>query len=152
MKLRKLSIVFVLFLFVAFSCGDNPADTMRTETLVLQIDGELESLGGDCSAVQVRTRNLGQINFSSADKIRFNFSAMSDADLSSISIFYVDNGQNVNLVNLANREEINNNQSVEVASPGTNQEIFLRVTLQSSVCTGHIFYLTFSNLKIYTIQ
>jgi hypothetical protein len=40
---------------------------------------------------------------------------------------------------------------VTADSPGINTELYSRVTLRSSVCTGQIFNLTFRDLKIFSI-
>ena len=134
-----------------FGCKENAVETSN-ETLIYQYDGLLENIGGDCSAVQVRTRTLGTFDLTNTDRIRFNFNGMSDADLSSIRIFYInDRDEQVNLVDLPDRDQINNTMNVTVDSPGINTEVYSRVTLRSSVCTGQIFNLTFRDLKIYSI-
>lgn len=151
MKKVRLTWIMILACFAFISCKDNSV-TSSQETLVYQYDGVLENLGGDCSAVQVRTRSLGNFDFTNAERVKFTFTGMSDADLSSIQIYYLQNDQLVNLVNLENRDEINSTSEVEAGAPEFNGELFSRVTLKSSVCTGQIFYITFSDLKIYTIQ
>ena len=134
-----------------FGCKENAVET-SDETLIYQYDGLLENIGGDCSAVQVRTRTLGTFDLTNTDRIRFNFNGMSDADLSSIRIFYInDRDEQVNLVDLPDRDQINNTMNVTADSPGINTEVYSRVTLRSSVCTGQIFNLTFRDLKIYSI-
>jgi hypothetical protein len=150
MKNQKSNLIFLFFCLLASGCKDNPVE--NNETLIFQLDGIIENIGGDCSGVQVRTRSLGNFDFTNIRKVKFNFTGMSDADLSSINIFYLQNDEQINLVNLPDREQINNTNSIEIDSPDFHGEIFLRVTLKSSVCTGQIFYLTFSDLKIYTIK
>lgn len=150
MRKQKYKLIIFIICLSALSCSDNPVE--NTETLVFQLDGIIENIGGDCSGVQVRTRSLGDFNFTNIKKVRFNFTGMSDADLSSINIYYIVNDEPVYLVNLPDRDRINNTSSVEINSPDIQGELFSRVTLKSSVCTGQIFYLTFSDLKIYTIK
>ena len=134
-----------------FGCKENAVETSN-ETLIYEYAGLLENIGGDCSAVQVRTRTLGTFDLTNTDRIRFNFNGMSDADLSSIRIFYInDSDEQINLVDLPDRDQINNTMNVTVDSPGINTELYSRVTLRSSVCTGQIFNLTFRDLKIYSI-
>lgn len=128
----KHLVAIILLGFLYFNCNENSVTNEQTETLVFQLDGIIENLGGDCSAVQVRTRSLGQIDFTSADKIKFNLSGMSDADLSSIRIYYLNNGQITDLVNLPDRDAINSTSVIEIPSPHINTEIYTRVTLQSS--------------------
>lgn len=153
MKKPKYSLILILLSAVIFGCSDNSINNAaQTETLIFQLDGIIENLGGDCSAVQVRTRSLGEFDFTNINKIKFNFNGMSDADLSSIRIYYMENDEQINLVDLPNRDVINSTQNVILDTPVQQCELFVRVTLQSSVCTGQIFYLTFSDLKIYSIQ
>ncbi len=136
-------------------CNDNTVDTSAgaaNETLIYQYEGLIEDVGGDCSAVQIRTRSYGMFDLTNSDRIKFTFNGMSDADLSSITFYYLDNNnEQVNLINLTDREQINSTQSAEVNSPRINTEIFSRVTLKSSVCTGQIFFLSLRDLKIYSI-
>lgn len=155
--MKKLSLIlkslFILFYFISLqSCGDDTVQNTNTGELIYNIDGVIEEVGGDCSAVQVRTRSFGDFELSEYSKIRFEFNGSSDADLSSISLFYYENGDIVYLVNLANRNEINETNTVEINSPGANREIFSRVTLKSSVCTGQAYFLLFRDLKIFAIR
>lgn len=151
-KKSKFIIPFLVLILCSIlsGCSDNSVE--NTETLIFQLDGVIESLDGDCSGVQVRTRDLGDFDFRASRKIKLNFSGMSDADLSSISIFYNQNDEPVYLMNLTNREQINNTASVEINSPNVRCELFSRVTLKSSVCTGQIFYIKFSDLKVYSVN
>lgn len=152
MKNIKSDLIFLFLCLSVFGCKENSVNnTMQNETIVLQLDGVIENFGGDCAAVQIRTRSLGTLDFTNSNKIKFKFSAMSDADLSSISIFYIQNDEAINLLNLTDRDMINNTSIVEINAPDINTELFTRVTLKSSVCTGQIFRITFSDLKIYSI-
>ncbi|MEO8209112.1 MAG: hypothetical protein ABI840_01015 [bacterium] len=148
MRKQKFKLIFLFFAIVTVGCKDNPVE--NKETLVFRLDGVIESLSGDCAGVQVRTRSFGNLDLINTQKVKFNFSGMSDADLSSVSIYYILNDEPVYLINLPDRDQINATNSIEVNSPGINAELFLRVTLKSSVCTGQIFFLTFSDLKIYS--
>lgn len=147
---KKISGILFLFLIISGCSKENPVSESN-ETLIFQRDGIIESFGGDCSAVQVRTSSLGILDFTGSSGIKFTFSGYSDADLSSISVFYLDNNsQQVNLFNLPHRDQINSTQSIEIDSPEYQGEIFLRLTLKSSVCTGQIFHIEFRDLKIYS--
>ena len=151
MKKYKFNLIFLLIVISMSGCKENAVETSN-EILIYQLDGLIENIGGDCSAVQVRTRTLGTFDLSNSDRIRFNFNGMSDADLSSISIYYINGSdEQVNLVNLTDRDQINSTMNVTADSPGINTELYSRVTLRSSVCTGQIFNLTFRDLKIYSI-
>ncbi|MEO6694721.1 MAG: hypothetical protein ABIY50_08680 [Ignavibacteria bacterium] len=150
-KINLRILISLLCTIVITGCSkDNPVS--QTETLVYQRDGVIESFGGDCSAVQIRTSSLGSIDFTNVTGIKFNLDGSSDADLSSINIYYLDNGVQVNLVDLPHRDQINSTMTIETASPNVNSEIFLRLTLKSSVCTGQIFHIEIRDLKIYTLQ
>ena len=148
---RKYNYIFLFFLLIAGCNKDNPVKT-ENEVLIYQRDGIIESFGGDCSAVQVRTSSLGNFGLNSSDRLKFNFSAFSDADLSSISVYYIKNDETVNLLNLPHRDQINSTQTVTIDSPDYSGELFLRLTLKSSVCTGQIFHIEMRDLKIYTLN
>lgn len=148
---RKYNYIFLFFLLIAGCNKDNPVKT-ENEVLIYQRDGIIESFGGDCSAVQVRTSSLGNFGLNSSDRLKFNFSAFSDADLSSISVYYIQNDETVNLLNLPHRDQINSTQTVTIDSPDYSGELFLRLTLKSSVCTGQIFHIEMRDLKIYTLN
>ncbi len=153
MKKIQFSFIFLILCLYITGCKENSlTNASQNETIVLQLDGIIENVGGDCSAVQIRTRSLGVLDFTNSSKTKLKFTGMSDADLSSISIFYVRNDVPVNLVNLTDRDMINNTNTVEINSPRVSAEFFTRVTLKSSVCTGQIFFLTLRDLKIYSIQ
>lgn len=150
MKLiNNLIFIFVLCLC---SCSKDDAVSPASENLIYQRDGIIESFGGDCSAVQVRTSSLGNFNLADFNRLKFNFTAFSDADLSSISIYYIHNDETVNLVNLPHRDQINSTQAVTIDAPDYSGELFLRLTLKSSVCTGQIFHIEMRDLKIYTLN
>lgn len=149
---KSFKIPILLFAMLVIGCGDNQTGVKNIESLVIQIDGVIEELGGDCSAVQVRTRSLGEADLTGTRKLRIELDGMSDADLSSIAIYYFRGNEQVNLVNLSNRDMINSTRSIEVESPRNQTELFSRVTLKSSVCTGQIYFLTFRDLKIFSIR
>lgn len=148
---KTRSIFLAVFFFSIYGCSDNSVQS-PTETLIYEYPGVIENVGGDCSAVQIRTRSLGTFDLASADKIKFSFEGMSDADLSSINFYYLLNDEQVHLVNLTDRDQINNTRTIEVDAPGIETEVYSRVTLKSSVCTGQIYFLTLSNLKIFKVN
>jgi len=147
---KKINIALLLLIGVISGCSDNSVES--NETLIYERNGVIESLGGDCSAVQVRTSSLGTLDLRNIRKVKFKLMGMSDADLSSVTIYRVENGQNVFLLNLQNSEQINSTQELEIDTPGIETELFFRVTLKSSVCTGQIFRLEVRDLKIYSIR
>ncbi len=151
--LRKSNLLFIAILSVAvFSCGDSSTDAGSAPELLLSAEGLVEHLGGDCSAVQIRTRSLGSADLSQFSKLKIDINGSSDADLSSIQMYYVSNDEQMFLLDLRNRDEINNTQSLEVTSPDHAGELYTRVTLKSSVCTGQIYYLTLRDVRVYGIK
>ena len=140
--------VFIITVMIISGCSADDPLTSINENVLYQRDGIVESFGGDCSAVQIRTSSLGIHDLGRFDYLKFNFAAMSDADLSSISIFYINEGQTVYLMNLNERDLINSTQTYTADSPEINSELFLRLTLKSSVCTGQIFHIEMRDLKV----
>ena len=149
---KHLLLLIVIFTILITGCSKNdPVTAVDNSVLIYQRDGIIESFGGDCSAVQIRTSSIGNLDLTNIRKVKFNLSGMSDADLSSISIYYLNsNDEQIYLVNLPHRDQINSTNEIEIDSPNYNGEIFIRCTLKSSVCTGQIFHLELRDLKIYT--
>lgn len=145
--MRRFNIL-IIFICLVSGCGlDDPVNT-ADETILFQREGIVESFGGDCSGVQIRTSSLNIYNLGQFENLKFDFSAFSDADLSSISIFYISEGETVNLMNLIDRDELNSSRTYSCESPEFNGELFLRLTLKSSVCTGQIFHIEMRDLKV----
>lgn len=149
---RKSYLLLVLLAVSFFSCNDNTIETASAPELLLSVEGLVEHLGGDCSAVQVRTRSLGSADLNQFSKLKIELSGTSDADLSSIQIYYFVNGEQNFLIDLPSREEINSTRDIEVNSPDFTGELHSRVTLKSSVCTGQIYYLTLRDVRIFGIR
>ena len=149
---KRFNILIVLLAVSFFSCSDNTVVTDSAPELLLNVEGLVEHLGGDCSAVQVRTRSLGSADLNQFNKLKIELNGASDADLSSIQIYYFVNGEQIFLTDLPSREEINNTRTIEINSPDFNGEIFSRVTLKSSVCTGQIYFLTLRDVRVYGIR
>ncbi|MBX7043591.1 MAG: hypothetical protein K1X85_11885 [Ignavibacteria bacterium] len=152
--MRKLTVITTLLLlpFMISSCSDNQVADIQSGTVLINASGIVEHLDGDCSAVQIRTKSLGNADFSAYTLIKIELDGMSDADLASIQIFFYENGEQRNLLELTSRDEINSTRLSEIASPSSDREIFARVTLKSSVCTGQIYYLTLRDVKITGIR
>lgn len=144
---------FLCLIFAGCSKDNTVTSVTETETLIYQRDGIIESFGGDCSAVQVRTSSFGNLDLSNSRKIKFELYGMSDADLSSIVIYYLnENDEQINLVNLPHRDQINSTKTIEIDNPQYSGEILLRLTLKSSVCTGQIYHIELRDVKIYSIN
>lgn len=149
---RRSNLLLVLLAVSFFSCSDNTVLTDSAPELLLSVEGIVEHLGGDCSAVQVRTRSLGSSDLNQFSKLKIELNGTSDADLSSIQIYYFLNGEQNFLIDLPSREEINNTRTIEVNSPDFTGEIYSRVTLKSSVCTGQIYFLTLRDVRVFGIR
>ncbi len=150
---KRFYLLFTLVLsLIVLSCGDSSTESGSAPELLLSADGLVEHLGGDCSAVQIRTRSLGSADLAQFSKLKIEINGSSDADLSSIQMYYVSNDEQMFILDLRNRDEINNTQSIEVTSPDHAGELFTRVTLKSSVCTGQIYYLTLRDVRVYGIK
>lgn len=151
---KKILNIIFLFTLLVSGCGkENSPVSNRTETLVYSRDGVIENFGGDCSAVQIRTSSLGSLNLTGIQKVKFLLNGYSDADLSSITVYYLNsNGEQINVLNLPHRDQINNTRYIETDTPEYSGEFFLRLTLKSSVCTGQIFRIELRDLKIFTIN
>lgn len=148
-----LNFVFLFTILISGCSKENSPVNGRTELLVYSRDGVIESFGGDCSAVQIRTSSLGNLNLTGIQKVKFTLNGFSDADLSSIMIYYLNNnGEQVNIIDLPHRDQINSTSIIEIDSPDYSGEIYLRLTLKSSVCTGQLFHIELRDLKIYTIN
>ncbi|MEP7146654.1 MAG: hypothetical protein ABI792_06560, partial [bacterium] len=75
MKKIKFNFIFLFFCIWIFGCKDNTVDNlMHNEKILFQLDGVIENVGGDCAAVQIRTRSLGTIDLTGSNKVRFEFS------------------------------------------------------------------------------
>ncbi len=152
--MRKLTVITALLLlpFMLSSCSDNQVTDAQSETVLINASGIVEHLDGDCSAVQIRTKSLGNADFTGYPSVKIELDGMSDADLASIQIFYYENGEQRSMLDLRSRDEINSTRISEISSPSSGREIFARVTLKSSVCTGQIYYLTLRDVKISGIR
>lgn len=145
--MKLFFIILTSFLFLS-GCADKitaPEEVVYSD--ILEINGLIDSLGGDCSGVIIRTRDLGNFNLSQFEKLKFELNNSSDADLAAFQIYYTESGNNVFLVNIEG-ENITGTRTVEINSPKSNVQLNLRIMLKSSVCTGHIYHLTVKDLKI----
>jgi len=110
----------------------------------------LDSITGDCSTVLTRVIALDSIDFRGVSKLKMQYNAHTDADISFLKFFYLNADTAVNIISLEGTEAISNMSSVEVNVPQTKQYFYVRMALRSSVCTGDIFHIKLRDLKIYT--
>ncbi len=140
-----------LFLIAGFiGCKDSPVETPQSYGLKYERDGLLDSIIGDCSTVITRVVYLDSIDFRGASKIKFEYNAHTDADISFLRFFYLQADTAVNVISLDGSSQISNMNSIEVDAPQTKQYFYVRMALRSSVCTGDIFHIKLRDLKVYS--
>jgi hypothetical protein len=148
-KLIKISLLLSVFIIAGCNSDNNPLQVVEEQyTLIYERPGVIDSVYGDCSGTIVRTNFLDEFDFSNTNSIKFEFDTMTDADMSSFEIFHSENGINHILISL-NADQMNNLSSVIVNNPDFHAELKTRITLNSSVCTGQIFYARVKNVRIY---
>jgi hypothetical protein len=149
LKLKNLIPVFAVILYFA-GCSDNSVTPPASETLLFERAGQIDSLTGTCSAYIVHTHFLDTLDLSAYNNVKITLEGGTDGDLSNIDVFYVRDS----LTNILSLEglTINNTMSVTVPSPKVREFFQVRLKLNSSVCTGHIYHLKLRNLKIYGIN
>lgn len=139
-----------LLLFLTIITGCNTKSTVEPETyaLLYQKPGLLDSLIGTCSAFLIRTIALDTINTTDYQKLQINLDAKTDGDLSSIEMFYYKGDSTKTLFTLNGTNQINNTLSIITPSPKNNAQIYIRLKLYSSVCTGQLYFLRLRDVII----
>ncbi|MGB9695900.1 MAG: hypothetical protein ACP5P3_01575 [Ignavibacteria bacterium] len=143
-----------LFLFLLTIIGCNTKSTVEPETytLLYQKPGLLDSLIGTCSTFLIRTIILDTVNTIDHQKLQINLNAQTDGDLSSVEMFYYKGDSTKTLFVLSGINQINNTSAVTTFSPQSNTQIYLRLKLYSSVCTGQLYSLSVRNVVIKGIK
>jgi hypothetical protein len=143
-----------IFLFILILSGCNRNLTVEPETYVLlyQKQSLLDSLVGTCSTFLIRTIILDTVNTVGYQKLQINLNAKTDGDLSSVEMFYYKGDSIKTLFSLNGISQINNTNSVTSSSPEDKTQIFVRLKLYSSVCTGQLYYLKIRNVVINGIK
>ena len=152
--IEKYFIVLMLSFIIISGCSDNPVktDAIKTETLIYEKPGLVDSLVGTCSAYLVRTLILDSIDTRNYNELKVELNAYTDGDLSNISIYYLNADTNYNVFVINGLSQINNTSSNTFSSPKIKDIFFLRLRLFASVCTGQYYYLKIRNLKIYGVN
>jgi hypothetical protein len=154
----KFIKIFSIILFASFilliGCSDSPINNNNTqsETLLYQRIGLIDSLVGTCSAYLVRTSILDSIDARNYNSLRAEFQAYTDGDLSNITFFYLDSGITYNLFTLDGTNQINNTITYFIPSPKIKDNLYLRLRLFASACTGQYYHLKLRDFKIYGIN
>ena len=142
---------FVLIALYSFSgCKDNPVETSNSYGLKFERAGLLDSIIGDCSTVITHSILLDSIDFRGISKVKLDYNAHTDADISFLRLFYINADTAVNVISLEGSGEISNRTSIETDAPQSKKLYYVRLGLRSSVCTGDIFHIKLRDLKIYT--
>lgn len=151
--LKIYFIVFAVTLIFISGCSDNSNNPIEeTATLLYEKPGLVDSLVGTCSAYLIRTSIFDSIDTRSYDKLKIEFNAYTDGDLSNISFYYLNADTNSYLITLDGSNKINNSKSFSIASPQVKNNFFLRLKLFASVCTEQNYHLKIKNLKIYGVN
>jgi hypothetical protein len=153
MNLLPKTLILVFLSVFAVSCSDNPQESKQdVSEQVYSYNGLLDSLVGTCSTFLIRTFPLDTFDFTGYDRIRFERESFTDGDLSGISLFYLNPDTAVHIVNLEGISEINNLTPVETQSPKNRTKYFIRMKLNSSVCTGQLYRLVLRNPAIFGVN
>lgn len=155
--MKQIKIIFLLsfsFFILLIGCSDSPTDAnnIQSGTLIFEKPNLVDSLVGTCSAYLIRTSIFDSIDTKNFNKLKIEFNAYTDGDLSNISLYYLNADTNYNLLMLNGINEINNIKNISVPSPKIKDYFFLRLRLFSSICTGQYFHLKIRDLKIYGVN
>jgi hypothetical protein len=153
--MKYLKILFVTFTLVIIlqGCSESPVNnSVQTETLLYQRNGLIDSIVGTCSAYLVRTTIIDSIDIRNYNSLRIEFKAYTDGDLSNITFYYLDSGITNDLFTLNGTGQINSTISYPVQSPKIKDNLYLRLRLFASVCTGQYYHLKLRDFKIYGIN
>jgi hypothetical protein len=153
MKLSSKILILILLSAFALSCSDNnPQESTQAPEQLYIHNGILDSIVGTCSTYLIRTFPLDTLDFTGFDRVRFERESFTDGDLSGISLYYLNSGTAVNVINLEGIEAVNNTSPLEIQSPGNRTEYFIRMKLNSSICTGELYHLILRNPAIYGVK
>ena len=149
-KLKRIlsTVILVVVIFLS-SCSEDIVNSNQesTGTLLYERNGLVDSLVGTCSTFLIRNFFLDTLDFESYENIRIEFDAFTDGDLSTISMYYVQDTA-VHMFEV-NGLEINNTGFVNISSPNITKDFYLRLKLFSSICTGQNYVLSVRDLKIF---
>jgi hypothetical protein len=150
---RRMNIILISVIFISFcyliGCSDNSVNnTVSQRTTIFQKPGLIDSLIGTCSTYLIHTIPLDTVDFRNYENIGFSLDAMTDGDLSGLSIYFVRADTGCYLINLNGRNEINNTKYISIPSPKIREKLIMRLKLFASVCTGENYHLRMKDLKI----
>lgn len=150
----KYLLLSISALFTLAGCSDSPteANNIQAGTLIYEKPNLVDSLVGTCSAYLIRTSILDSLETRDYNKLRIEFNAYTDGDLSNVGVFYTNSNTNFYLFELNGISQINNTNSITITSPKIKDIFYLRLRLFSSVCTGQYYHLKIRNLKIFGVN
>ena len=148
-----MEFIIILMIFISLyclnGCSNNPVSSPVWQgTTLLQKPGLIDSLIGTCSTFLIHTIPLDSIDLRNYGNIGFNLDAVTDGDLSGLSIYFVRSDTSVYLVNLNGQSEISNTKFISISSPKIKDKLFMRLKLFASVCTGDNYHLSVRDLRI----
>ncbi|CAN5483138.1 hypothetical protein BH10BAC5_BH10BAC5_24660 [soil metagenome] len=145
--MKKLfALAFIGVVFCLAGCNNNITSPDSYNT-IYQKDGLLDSISGNCSVVETRWFLLDKFDLTNVSKLKVEFNAFTDADISFIDIFYL-NDTGINVMEVVGKNNISNKKSFEIDSPKLKKDYYMRIGLSSSVCTGDLFHIKLRDLKI----
>lgn len=145
-----LRIRFLILLFLAAavcSCSDKIFTPSEFYSVLYEKPGLVDSLRGDCSAPQIRTITMGSHDLSQYDSLIFTFSNSTDADLAIIQVYSP--ASHSEYLMYLNGKSISEIGHWQIPAPNYEGEVYLRMILNSSVCTGHVYHLSVRDFKMY---
>ncbi len=150
----KYLLLSISALFILAGCSDSPTEinNIQDGNLIYEKLNLVDSLVGTCSAYLIRTSILDSLDTRDYNKLRIEFNAYTDGDLSNVSAYYTNTNTNFYLFELNGINQINNTNSITITSPKIKDIFYLRLRLFSSVCTGQYYHLKIRNLKIYGVN
>lgn len=150
----KYLLLSISALFILAGCSDSPTEinNIQDGTLIYEKLNLVDSLVGTCSAYLIRTSILDSLDTRVYNKLRIEFNAYTDGDLSNVGAYYTNTNTNFYLFELNGINQINNTNSITITSPKIKDIFYLRLRLFSSVCTGQYYHLKIRNLKIYGVN
>ena len=143
--MKKLFALMLLAICIA-GCKSN-ITSPDSYTKIYQKDGLLDSISGNCAVIETRWFLLDTFDLRNASKLKVEFNAFTDADISFINIYYV-NDVGVNVLEVVGSSDISNKKSFEIDAPKLKKDFYMRIGLSSSVCTGEAFHIKLRDLKI----
>lgn len=153
--MKSLTVIMsaIIILMLISGCSEDSVSptSSKTQTLLYERIGLVDSIAGTCSAYIVRTIILDSIDTRNYSAVRFEMDSYTDGDLSNITLYYLKDSA-VNIFSLEGLSAINNTAEYSAPSPKIKGTLYLRLRLYASVCTGEYYHLKMRNFRIFGIN